>query len=186
MMKVTIQNVGIDPKSYQPIVLLKEDASERYLPIWIGSLEANAIIIKLQGANLPRPLSHDLLLSVIGALGASIESIIINDLKNDTFYSRILLNTAEGQIAVDSRPSDALALAIRAEVPIFVEDMILDEAGIFIDAETGKVVPQQMSEEANVSEEELKQLSAFTDFVDTLDMDNFGESGQGENEDGIS
>jgi bifunctional DNase/RNase len=180
MQKLTIQNIGLDPKTYQPVVLLKEDARERYLPIWIGSAEANAITLKLQGENLPRPLSHDLLLSVIGALGANVESVIINELKGDTFYSRILLNTAEGQIAMDSRPSDAIALAIRARVPIFVEDTVLDEAGVFVDMETGKVMPQQSSEGKSVSEEELRGLSAFTDLIDALDVDDLGESEHGE------
>ena len=175
MIEMTIESTGIDPENYRGVVLLKEQTSKRYLPIWIGSAEANAIAVKLQGTDMPRPLSHDLLYSVIGSLKASVDSVVINELRDDTFYARILLNTSGGQTDVDSRPSDALALAVRAEVPIFVEDTVLDEGGVLIDKETGQVVPQQTSEEKTVTEDELRRLAAFTDFIDALDMDDLDE-----------
>lgn len=181
MIEMSIESMGINPENYQGVVLLKEQMGKRYLPIWIGYAEANAITVKLRGADMPRPLSHDLLCSVIGSLKASVDSVVINELRDDTFYARILLNTSEGQTDVDSRPSDALALAVRAEVPIFVEDTVLDEGGVLIDKETGQVVPQQTSEEKRMTEDELKRLSAFTDFVDALDMDDLDE-GRQENE----
>jgi bifunctional DNase/RNase len=160
-------------------VLLKEKLGKRYLPIWIGPAEADAIIIKLQGTAMPRPLSHDLLLSVIGSLGAGIESIIINEIKNDTFYGRIILNTPEGKIDVDSRPSDALALAIRAEVPIFVEDVVLDNAGIIIKRKKDKDVSanephEGIRDSGKVDEQELKRLSAYRDLIEGLDIDDLG------------
>jgi len=136
MIEVNIESIGISPMNYQRVVLLKEQAGERYLPIWIGPAEADAIAVKLQGVDVPRPLSHDLLWSVIGTLKASVNSIIINDLRDDTFYGRIILNTGDGQVEVDARPSDALALAIRARAPIFAEDAVLDEAAILIDRES--------------------------------------------------
>ncbi len=175
MIEMTIESMGVNPENYRGVVLLKEQTGQRYLPIWIGSAEADAIAVKLQGADMPRPLSHDLLCSVIGNLQASVDSVVINELRDDTFYARILLNTSQGQTEVDSRPSDALALAVRAEVPIFVEDTVLDEGGVLIDKETGQVLPQQTSEEKSVTEDELKRLSAFTDFIDTLDVDDFGK-----------
>lgn len=164
--------------SYQRVVILKEKLAERYLPIWIGPSEAEAIRLKLQGVTVPRPLTHDLLHSVIDALGATVNSIIINDLKSDTFYGKIILTVDSGQMEVDSRPSDALALAVRAEAPIFAEESVLDRAGILLDKETGKpIAPEGEGGEAGkaktLTEEELRRLSAFTDFINNLDLDDF-------------
>ena len=178
MIEVTIDSIGISPMNYQRVVILKEQAGERYLPIWIGPAEADAIALKLQSVDVPRPLSHDLLWSVISSLNASLDSVVINELRDDTFYGRIILNAREGQVEIDSRPSDALALAIRAGAPIFAEDTVLDEAGLLIDRETGQATPQETPEGKSVSEDELKKLSAYTDFVNTLDMDDFGEGRQ--------
>jgi len=178
MREVNIESIGISPMNYQRVILLKEQAGERYLPIWIGPAEADAIVVKLQGVDVPRPLSHDLLWSVISTLKASVNSIIINDLRDDTFYGSIILNMGEGQVEIDARPSDALALAIRARAPIFAEDAVLDEAALLIDRESGKAIPQEISEGENISEDELRRLSTFTDFIDTLDMDDFGEGNQ--------
>jgi len=178
MIEVTIDSMGISTMNYQRVVILKEQAGERYLPIWIGPAEADAIAVKLQSVDVPRPLSHDLLWSVISSLNASIDSVVINELRDDTFYGRIILNAREGQVGIDSRPSDALALAIRAGAPIFAEDTVLDEAGLLIDRETGQATPQETPEGKSVSEDELKKLSAYIDFVNTLDMDDFGEGRQ--------
>ena len=125
---------------------------------------------------MPRPLTHDLLQSVIDALGATINYIIVSDLKSDTFYAKIILNVDGSQMEIDSRPSDALALAVRAEVPIYAEEAVLDKAGILLDKETGKPIPEEKEaggKDRNVSEEEMKRLSAFYDFINTLDMDDF-------------
>lgn len=181
MREMIIESIRVSLENYQRVVILKEQAGERYLPIWIGSAEANAIAIKLQGVAVPRPLTHDLIYSVIDTLGADISSVLINDLANDTFYGKIILDVAGGQKEIDSRPSDALALAVRAEAPIFAEDAVLDKAGLLIDGETGKAIPQKTSEGKKVSEDELKRMSAFTDFIDTLDMEDFDE-GKRENE----
>ena len=179
MIEMTIESMGIDPENYRGVVLLKEQTGKHYLPIWIGYAEANAITVKLRGADMPRPLSHDLLCSVIGSLKASVDSVVINELRGDIFYARILLNTSEGRTEVDSRPSDALALAVRTEVPIFVEDTVLDEGGVLIDKETGQVVPQQTSEKKGVTEDELRRLSAFTGFINKLDINKFGQREKG-------
>jgi hypothetical protein len=178
---MTIDGIRVSLENYQHVVLLKEQAGERYLPIWIGPAEADAIARKLRGAAAPRPLSHDLLWSVISVLGASVESVIIDGLKDDTFYGEIILNTSQGRTAIDSRPSDALALAVRAGAPIFAEDTVLDEAGLLVDTETGEATPQDPPQGQNVGEDELRGMSAFTDFLDTLDMDDLGE-GRQENE----
>ena len=176
MIEMTIDSIRVSLMNYQRVVILKEKDAERYLPIWIGPAEADAIAVKLQGVNVPRPLTHDLLQTVIDTLGATINSIIVSDLKNDTFYAKIILNVDGGQMEVDARPSDALALAVRAEVPIYTEETVLDKAGILLDKETGKPIPEEMEtggKGKQVSEEEMKRMSAFHEFINTLDLDDF-------------
>jgi bifunctional DNase/RNase len=178
MIEMTIDSIRVSLMNYQRVVILKEKVSDRYLPIWIGPAEADAIAVKLQGVAVPRPLTHDLLSSVIDTLGASVNSIVVNDLKNDTFFARVILDVDGKQVEVDSRPSDALALAVRTGVPIYAEETVLDKAGILLDSETGKPI----FEEGNVAEgkarhvtddEMKKKMSAFYDFINTLDLDDF-------------
>jgi bifunctional DNase/RNase len=176
--RVGLMNPQLTRLNSQYVVMLKEKAAERYLPIFIGPAEANAIAIKLRGEALPRPLTHDLLQSVIEALGASVSSIIVNDLKNDTFYAKIVLTVGDSQMEIDARPSDALALAVRVEVPIYAEESVLDKAGISLEkmeeaVETATAVNEQSQK---ISDEELKKLSAFSDFIDTLDLEDFGKN----------
>src|SRR5512139_274810 len=104
MVEMTIESIRVSMLNYQRVVILKEKASERYLPIWIGPAEADAIAIKLQGINVPRPLTHDLLCTIIAGLGASIKFVLLSDLKNDTFYAKIVFNEGSRKIEVDSRP----------------------------------------------------------------------------------
>jgi bifunctional DNase/RNase len=179
MIEMVIDSIRVSLMNYQRVVILKEKIADRYLPIWIGPAEADAIAVRLQEVTVPRPLTHDLLRSVIDALGATIDSIIVNDLKNDTFYAKIIIIVDGKQMEVDSRPSDALALAVRASVPIYADEVVLDKAGILLDKETGKPVsPQKEAGDAGgpgrkVSEEELRRMSAFRAFIDTLDLDDF-------------
>jgi len=179
MIEMSIESIRVSLMNYQRVVMLKEKMAERYLPIWIGPAEADAIAVKLQGVTVPRPLTHDLLRTVINTLGATINSIIVSDLKNDTFFAKIIFDVDGGQIEVDSRPSDALALAVRAEVPIYAEEIVLDKAGILLDKETGKPVPPEREESEaggkKVNEEELKKMSAFYDFINTLDLEDFNK-----------
>jgi len=178
MIEVTFDKIGINLTNYQQVVILKEKAAERYLPIWIGPAEANAIALKLQGAAMPRPLTHDLLHSVIEALGARVDSVIISDFKSDTFYVKIILSVGGQQMEVDSRPSDVLALAVRAEVPIFAEEAVLGQAGILLDKETGEPIPES-GEGKTASEDDLKRMSAFTDFINSLDLGDFDKRRRG-------
>jgi len=178
MIEMTIDSIRVSLMNYQRVVILKEKMSERYLPIWIGPAEADAIAVKLQGATVPRPLTHDLLTSVIDTLGATVNSIIVSDLKNDTFYAKIILSVDGGQIEIDSRPSDALALAVRVDVPIYADEAVLDKAGILLDGETGKPILEEREEAGGkgkgVNDEEMKRkMSAFYDFINTLDLDDF-------------
>jgi len=195
MIEMTIDSLRVgmmNPKSAQHgtpyVVLLKEKIAERYLPIFIGPAEANAIAIKLRGEQVPRPLTHDFMSAVICSLGASIDSVIVSDLRNDTFYAKVILNVNGGQIEVDSRPSDAFALALTANgVPIFAEDTVLEKAGISLshDENDEFVMDNQQQPElesksmearsGKVSDEELGKLSAFSDFLNSLDLEDFGK-----------
>ena len=179
MIEMTIDSIRVSLMNYQRVVMLKEKMAERYLPIWIGPAEADAIAVKLQGVTVPRPLTHDLLRTVIKTLGATINSIIVSDLRNDTFYAKIIFDVEGRQMEIDSRPSDALALAVRAEVPIYAEEVVLDKAGILLDKETGKPFLQERekgeADDKEVSEEELKKMSAFYDFINTLDLEDFNK-----------
>ncbi len=178
MKEMTIDSIRVSLMNYQRVVILKEKDADRYLPIWIGAAEADAIAVKLQDVAVPRPLTHDLLQAMIEVLGATVNSVVVSDLKNDTFYARIVLNVESEVVEVDSRPSDALALAVRAEVPIYTEESVLDKAGIFLDKETGKPVTEKGAggvedKRREVTEEEKKKLSAFYDFINELDLDDF-------------
>jgi len=177
MIEMIVDSIRVSMMNYQRVVILKEKITDRYLPIWIGANEADAIAIKLQGVSVPRPLTHDLLNSVVDALGATVNSIVVTDLKNDTFFAKIILNIDGKQMEIDSRPSDAIALAVRVEAPIYAEEGVLDKAGIMLDKETGKPIPIDMeggkASGKEVSEEEMKKMSAFYDFINSLDMEDF-------------
>jgi len=177
MIEMVIDSIRVSLMNYQRVVILKEKIAERYLPIWIGQAEADAIAIKLQGVDVSRPLTHDLLNSVIETLGANINFIVVNDLKNDNFFATISLNVNGDQVEVDSRPSDALALAVRVEVPIYVDESVMDKAGIMLDKETGKPVFEEgevLDKEGNkISDEEIANLSAYRDIVDSIDWEDF-------------
>ena len=180
MQEMTIDSIRVSLMNYQRVVILRVKDSDRYLPIWIGPSEADSIALKLQDVSVPRPLTHDLLRSVISSLSATVNRIVVSDLSNDTFFAKIVLQHNGTTMEVDSRPSDALALAVRTEAPIFVEDEVLDKAGVQMDMETGKpVLPGESGEEKRpLREEELKSLSAFTEFIDTLNLEDLGKEEQ--------
>jgi len=168
MVEMTIDSIRVSLMNYQRVVILKEKGINRYLPIWIGPAEADAIAVKLQNVELSRPLTHDLLQSVISTLGASVDYIVVSGLKEDTFYARLALSIDGVKLDIDSRPSDALALAVRVGAPIYAEEAVLEKAGIILEEETAKSVS-----EGKVDEQELKGLSAYKDFINTLDLEDF-------------
>lgn len=182
MQEMTIDSIRVSPMNYQRVVILKEKDTDRYLPIWIGPAEADAIAVKLQDLSVPRPLTHDLLRTIIDTLGGTVQHILVSDLQNDTFYAKITIQSNGDSQEIDCRPSDAVALAVRAQVPIFVEEAVLDKAGVQLDKETGKPITsdeadtQAEAKPVEVKEEELRRMSAFTDFIDTLDLEDFGKS----------
>jgi len=128
--RVSVYGVSFDAASKQPIVLLKAEGRNLFLPIWIGHPEAAAILMKLQNADLPRPMTHDLLADVIGQLKASVTSVLVTELRENTFYAVLHLDAGGQEIHVDSRPSDAIALAVRTDAPIFASANLLDANGI--------------------------------------------------------
>jgi hypothetical protein len=176
MREMTIESVRLSLMNYQRVVILREKDSDRYLPIWIGPGEADAIAVRLQDVETPRPLTHDLLKATIEHLGGRVTHIIVNDLANDTFFARIMLDVDGRVVEVDSRPSDALALAVRANVPIYAEDAVLDQAGVMLDDETTESAVTARSEAPRpVDPAELERLGAFKDFIEGLDLDDFDQ-----------
>jgi len=258
MKEMQIDSIRVSLMNYQHVVILKERQTDRYLPIWIGPAEADAISMKLQNVDVSRPMTHDLLKNTLFALesisGTNISRIVVNDLRSDTFYAQIVFEFNDGppvvdieaqaggnrvqdfsadsklslvwqsrefkstivrkwndgrkhfmevdggegwvfevffdehnkrwlltKMKLDSRPSDAIALAVRVTAPIYAEDTVLDKAGIILDAESGKITAQPRTAEngsplpEKLDEKELKKLSAFYDFINTLDLDDFGK-----------
>ena len=164
MIEVVIDSIRISLVSQHRIVMLKDVDSEKQLAIWIGPCEAEAITIELQDTEVARPLTHDLLKSSIEELGGTISHILVNDLRNQVFYATLFVDV-DGEVKeIDCRPSDSIALAVRANVPIFIEEHVMDEAGILPE--------DDLQEEVD---EEDESLDAFSDFVDTLDFDDLDE-----------
>jgi len=157
MIEVKVDSIQVSLMSEHRVVILKDIKAERYLPIWIGPYEADAIAIRLRSVEVPRPLTHDLLNNVIADMGGEVSHILVSDLHNDTFYARITVKVNEHCLEIDARPSDAIALAVRANAPIFVEEDILAQAGITPETDVGEGADDE-------------GLSAFRDFVSTLDL----------------
>jgi len=161
MVEVKIESIRVSLMSQYRVVILKDLASNRYLPIWIGPYEADAITIHLQEVQVPRPLTHDLIVKIIEELDAKVERVYVSDLNNDTFYARIVLKVKDREISIDSRPSDAVAVAVRVECPIYVNEEVMERAG---------VTPE---EEGTVPDEDL---GAFKDFIGSLDLDDLDKN----------
>lgn len=162
MIEVTIDSIRVSLVSHHRIVVLK-DHDGRYLPIWIGPFEADAITVALQGTDVARPLTHDLLKNVISETGATASHIFVSDLRDEIFFARLILDVSGRHVEVDSRPSDAIALAVRFKIPIYVAEGVMDRAAI---------LPSPNLE--SVSPEEAEKLSAFRDLIEDLDLSDLG------------
>jgi bifunctional DNase/RNase len=128
MVKMEIKGLLMDPVSNMPVVILRDTEKGLFLPIWVGIFEANAIALEMEKVTTPRPMTHDLLKNVLGELNARVERIVINDLRENTFFARIHLIRSDSTLSVDSRPSDAIALALRSKADIFVEEEVLEKS----------------------------------------------------------
>lgn len=155
MISMKLVGVRVELPANQPIVLLQEEEGERFLPIWIGAFEATAIAFALQGVETARPMTHDLFKDVLEELTVDVEQVLINDLVEGTFYAIITMLVDGSKHEVSARPSDAIALAVRMEVPIFAEEKVLEEASIVIEAP---------------DEEEIERFRDFLDHVEPQDF----------------
>lgn len=140
MQEMVIDSVRVSLNDDQRVVVLRVKDTDRYLPIWMGPNDADAIAIKLQDVAVSRPLTHDLFCSAIGALGARISGVAISDLSDDVFYAKVILDLNGSSIELDCRPSDAIAVAVRSEAPIVADESVLQKASVRMDAETGKPI----------------------------------------------
>ena len=154
-----IYGVSFDMVGKQPIVLLKTAEGNKFLPIWIGHPEAAAILMKLQGASTPRPMTHDLVTEMLGHLDARVVRIAVTELRDNTFYALITVSVDGTEIEIDSRPSDAIALAVRADAPIFAADSVIEESAI------------EFEHEDDVNEEDV--VEEFKKFLDEVQPEDF-------------
>ena len=171
MIEVFVESIRVNMTNYRRVVMLKEKTAPRYLPIWIGHFEADAIAIPMQNVPVARPLTHDLLKGAIEQLGGKIVQVVINELADETFYAKVVVEISGRREEVDSRPSDAIAIAIRAKVPIYVEEAEFEQAGMVFEgedgeSESGEEVPDEVDEE---------KLAVFRQFIETLDIDDLGK-----------
>ena len=180
MMELVIDSIRVSLLNHQRVVILKQKEIERYLPIWIGPPEADAIAVRLQEVSVPRPLTHDLLHNSIKDLGGVIDHIVVSSMENDTYYATIVVQRGDKMVEIDARPSDALALAVRAGVQIFAAPEVMDKCGVRLDKESGLATvggdaagsPAPPAREVGgpVGPEEAEKLSAFVDFIESLDL----------------
>ena len=157
MIEMQLVGVRVELPTNQPIVLLRERDGERFLPIFIGPVEATAIAFALQGIVTPRPMTHDLLKNVLEETGIGVEKVVISELRDTTFYANLEMSRDGQRFTVSSRPSDAIALAVRAGVPLFAEPEVLNDAGI--------VIPD---------EDEEDEIKRFREFIDQVNPEDFG------------
>jgi bifunctional DNase/RNase len=156
LIAMSIKGLMLDPVSNSPIVVLKDDAEKFFLPIWVGIFEANAIALQLENVSTPRPMTHDLLRNMISELDARVTRVVINDLRDSTFFAQIRVIAGERTLELDARPSDAIALALRADAPIFVAQSVLDQA-------------QTISPDSEDQDEKVKK------WFEQLDTDDLGK-----------
>jgi bifunctional DNase/RNase len=167
MVEVTIDSIRVSLMSQHRVVILKDTTSDRYLPIWIGPSEADAITVELQHMEVARPLTHDLLKAVITQMGGEVKHVLVNNLEDDIFYAKVVIQHGTKTLEIDSRPSDAIALAVRVDVPIYVDEKVMDIAITpDEDVELTPTTPPPAEDE---------KLSLFKDFVESLDMDDLDD-----------
>jgi len=175
MIETVVESVRVSIVTQHRVVILKEVHGERHLPIWIGAYEAEAIAMELQGVTATRPLPYDLMKSVITDMGGSIDRIVVSSLADNVFYARIVIQQNGRAVEIDSRPSDAIALAVRTRVPILVDDSVMEQAGVTLAEEGDDEEGTDASRAATTEPVDEERLSAFRDFINTLDLDDFGK-----------
>jgi uncharacterized protein len=156
--EMKVRGLALDPVSNMPIILLRDEEEKRSLPIWVGIFEANAIALELEKVSTPRPMTHDLIKNILESVEAKVEKIVVNDLRDNTFFALIHLRVGEEEITVDSRPSDAIALALRVGAPILVDEDVVRRA------KSVEVAPKESDDQ-----EKLKE------WLDNLKPEDFGK-----------
>ncbi len=184
--EVVVDSIRVSLVSQQRIVILKEVNSDRFLPIWIGIFEAESITIALQEVEVARPLTHDLLKNMLNQLGARVVRVEVVALRDEVYYGNIVVEMNGREVHIDSRPSDAIALAVRAHVPIFVAREVIEEAGIVPDEDVQPQAPPPAPRSATSQPEETsadeERLSVFEDFLEKLDLDTLGDESEDDDE----
>jgi bifunctional DNase/RNase len=179
LVEMVVESVRVHMPSNRHVVILREATRERYLPIWVGPWEASAIAMRLQGQTPERPLTHDLFAATLTDLGVEVRQVVIAELAEETFHARLHLRSGGRDIEIDSRPSDALALAVRMSAPVYAAEAVLDQAGVEPDEERGErhgASALEQTGEVVVDE----RLDVFRDFINSLDVDlESGEGGEG-------
>jgi uncharacterized protein len=183
MIETTVESIRVSLVTQNRVVILKEVDGVRHLPIWIGAYEAEAIAMELQGIAPTRPLPYDLIRTMLTEVGASIDRIVISDLNEQVFYARILVTIADRTVEIDSRPSDAIAIAVRTSSRILVEDSIMEQAGVSLEGDEGDAtdlepasgddasLPDRASADSRTGQDD--RLSVFREFINSLDLDDF-------------
>jgi hypothetical protein len=183
MIEVTIDSIRVSLMSQQRIVILREKNADRYLPIWIGVYEAESITIALQEVEVARPLTHDLMKNIINQLDAQVIRVEVVALREDTFFGNIVAEANGRILNIDSRPSDALAIAVRSHVPILVARSVMDTAGIIPEADLQEEGPKSPASEAPEVEGGEERLSVFKDFLEGLDLEDLDKDDDQDEED---
>jgi bifunctional DNase/RNase len=186
MIETTVESIRVSLVTQNRVVILKEVDGARHLPIWIGAYEAEAIAMELQGIAPTRPLPYDLIRTMLAEVGATIDRIVISDLNEQVFYARILVTIADRTVEIDSRPSDAIAIAVRTNSRILVEDSIMEQAGVSLEGDEGNAadlepassedpsLPDRSSAESRTAQSgQDDRLSVFREFINSLDLDDF-------------
>lgn len=188
MIEATVESIRVSLVTQNRVVILKEIHGSRHLPIWIGPFEADAIALELQGVTPTRPLPYDLMRAMLEELGATIDHVVIADLNDQVYYATVVLSIADRTVQLDARPSDAIALAVRTDARILIEDAVMDNAGVSLDDE-GEPVSDIFEGSTGFTAEGLRepgsrpegegsdQLGVFRDFINSLDLDDFDKGG---------
>lgn len=189
MIETTVESIRVSLVSQNRVVILKEVDGERHLPIWIGAYEADAIAMELQGVTPQRPLPYDLMRSMLTDLGASVVQVVISNLSDQIFFARIVLEHDGRTLEIDARPSDAIALAVRASARILVDEAVMERASVTLGDDAEEAVsaletdhesaPEPAAAEKPRSNADDERLSVFRDFINSLDLDDFDRKRSG-------
>jgi uncharacterized protein len=173
MIEVVIDSIRISLISQHRIVMLRDVDGDRQLPIWIGPCEAESITLELQDTQIARPLTHDLLKQIIEAMGGKVSHILINELRDQVFYARLYVDVNGKLTDIDCRPSDAIAVAVRSKVPIFIDEAVMEETGITPEPDLSEMGDPEEAPPLDDDDDGGPVLDAFADFVDSLDLGDF-------------